>query len=238
MGRLLKKLDDLGIADNTIVIVSTDNGAEVMTWPDGGCTPFHGEKGTTWEGGMRVPCVVRWPGVVKPGTLVNEIMSHEDWAPTFLAAAGDPDVKEKLLKRSSKGHEANGKTFKTHLDGHNFMPFFKGEVEESPRKAIFYFDDNANLNAVRVNDWKTHFAIQEGNLQDAVLRTVNMPYVVNLRQDPFERFMRESKMYFRWYADKMWTFVPAQTVVGEFVKTFDAVSTESEETVRSVHPKP
>ena len=124
VGQLLKKLDDLGIADNTIVIVSTDNGAEVMTWPDGGCTPFHGEKGTTWEGGMRVPCVVRWPGVVKPGTIVNEIMSHEDWAPTFLAAAGDPDVKEKLLK----GHKANGKTFKTHLDGHNFMPFFKGEV--------------------------------------------------------------------------------------------------------------
>ena len=217
VGQLLKKLDDLGIADNTIVVVSTDNGAEVMTWPDGGCTPFHGEKGTTWEGGMRVPCVVRWPGVIKPGTIVNELMSHEDWAPTFLAAAGDPDVKEKLLK----GHKANGKAFKTHLDGHNFMPFFQGERQDSPRKAIFYFDDNANLNAVRVNDWKIHFAIQEGNLQDSVLRSVNMPYVVNLRQDPFERFMRESKMYFRWYADKMWTFVPAQTVVGAFVKTFE-----------------
>jgi len=216
VGQLLKKLDDLGIADNTIVIVTTDNGAEVMTWPDGGNTPFHGEKGTTWEGGMRVPCVVRWPGVVKPDTVVNAVMSHEDWAPTFLAAAGDPDIKEKL----QKGHQVGDKTFKSHLDGYNFMPFFKGEATKEPRREIFYFDDNANLNAVRVDNWKIHFKVQEGNLQDSVLRSVNMPFVINLRQDPYERFMRESKMYFRWYADKMWTFVPAQTVVGQFVNTF------------------
>lgn len=217
VGQLLNKLDDLGIAENTIVIVTTDNGAEVMTWPDGGSTPFHGEKGTTWEGGMRVPCVVRWPGVVEPGNVVNEIMSHEDWAPTFLAAAGDPDVKEKL----KAGLEVGDKSYKVHLDGYNFMPFFKGEQEAGPRREIFYFDDNANLNAVRYNNWKVLFKVQEGNLQDSILRDVNMPYVISLRQDPFERFMRESKMYFRWYADKMWTFVPAQTVVAEWIQTFE-----------------
>ncbi len=216
VGELLSELEELGIADNTIVVVTTDNGAEVMTWPDGGCTPFHGEKGTTWEGGMRVPCVVRWPGVIDPGTVVNDVMSHEDWAPTFVAAAGDPDIKEKLLE----GHRIGDDSFKVHLDGDNFMPFFSGHVEDGPRRDIFYFDDNANLNAVRVNDWKIHFAVQEGNLQDSILRSVNMPYVINLRQDPFERFMRESHMYFRWYADKMWTFVPAQSVVAEFIGTF------------------
>lgn len=216
VGELTKELDDLGIADNTILIISTDNGAEVMTWPDGGNTPFHGEKGTTWEGGMRVPQVVRWPGVIEAGTVSNAVMSHQDWLPTLLAAAGDPDVKKKLLK----GHKADGKEYKVHLDGYNFMPYFKGEVKKAPRREIFYFDDNANLNAVRVNDWKIHFNVQEGNLQDSVLRTVNMPYVINLRQDPYERFMRESKMYFRWWADKLWTFVPAQGIVGEFVASF------------------
>jgi len=216
VGELLKKLDDLGIAENTIVVVTTDNGAEVMTWPDGGNTPFHGEKGTTWEGGMRVPAVVRWPGVVKPGSVVNAVMSHEDWLPTFLAATGEADIKEKL----KKGYEAGDKSFKVHLDGYNFMPFFKGEAEKGPRREIFYFDDNSNLNAVRVDDWKIHFKVQEGNLQDSIVRTVNMPYVINLRQDPYERFMRESKMYFRWYADKLWAFVPAQAVVGKFIETF------------------
>ena len=123
---LLKKLDDLGIADNTIVVYGTDNGAETGTWPDGGTTPFHGEKGTTWEGGFRVPMLVRWPGVIKPGTIINDIISQEDWMPTLLAAAGEPDIVEKL----KQGYEANGKTFKVHLDGYNFLPFFKGEVEE------------------------------------------------------------------------------------------------------------
>jgi arylsulfatase A-like enzyme len=216
VGELLKKLDTLGIANNTIVVFSSDNGAEVMTWPDGGNTPFHGEKGTTWEGGFRVPAVVRWPGTIKPGTVINAIMSHEDWAPTFLAAAGDADIKEKL----KKGYLAAGKTFKSHLDGYNFIPFFKGDAKEGPRQEIMYFDDNANLNAIRVRDWKIHFKVQEGNLQDSVLRPVNLPYVVNLRQDPYERFMHESKMYFRWYGDKLWAFAPAQVVVGQFLQTF------------------
>ncbi len=128
VGQVLKKLDDLGIADNTIVIYSTDNGAETFTWPDGGITPFHGEKGTTWEGGFRVPCVVRWPGVIEPGTVYNDIMSQEDWLPTLLHAAGVPGIVEKV----KQGYEANGKTFRVHLDGNDFLPFFKGEVDAPP----------------------------------------------------------------------------------------------------------
>jgi arylsulfatase len=216
VGGLLKKLDDLRIADNTIVVFTSDNGAEVMSWPDGGNTPFRGEKGTTWEGGMRVPGLVRWPGVIKPGTVINDVISQEDWTPTFLAAAGDPNVKEKL----TKGMKAGDKTFKTHLDGYNFMPFFKGEQPKGPRREIFYFDDNANLNAVRVDDWKLHFKTMVGNLVDGQLVPLNMPQVVNLRQDPFERFMSESQMYFRWAGDKLWIFVPAQGVVGQFIATF------------------
>jgi arylsulfatase len=216
VGELLKKLDDLGIADNTIVLFTSDNGAEVMSWPDGGNTPFKGEKGTTWEGGMRVPGIARWPGVIKPGSIFNDVMSQEDWLPTFLAAAGDPDVKEKL----KNGIKVDDKTFKTHLDGYNFLPFFKGETAEGPRREIFYFDDNASLNAVRVDDWKIHFKVMEGNLAEATLKPLNMPQVINLRQDPFERFPKESHMYFRWWGDKLWTFVPAQAVVGKFLQTF------------------
>ncbi len=216
VGALLKKVDDLGIADNTIVLFTTDNGAEIMSWPDGGNTPFHGEKGTTWEGGMRVPCLARWPGVIKPGTIFNEVMAHEDWMPTLVAAAGDPEVKQKLLKGCAVGN----KTFKSHLDGYNFLPFFKGEVGKAPRREIFYFDDNANLNALRIDDWKISFKIMEGNIANGALKQPNMPIVINLRQDPFERFWGESANIFRWAADKLWMFVPAQAVVGEFVESF------------------
>ena len=216
VGTILKKLDVLGIADNTIVVFTSDNGAEVVSWPDGGNTPFKGEKGTTWEGGMRVPGMVRWPGVVKPGTLYNDIISQEDWTPTFLAAAGDPDVKTKLLT----GLKAGDKTFKLHLDGYNFMPFFKGEVAKGPRREIFYFDDSANLNAVRIEDWKLSFRIMEGNLLTSTSKAPNMPIVCNLRMDPFERDATESAMWMRWASDKLWTFVPAQQIVGEFLATF------------------
>jgi len=216
VGELLKKLDDLGIADNTIVVMTSDNGAETFSWPDGGNTPFKGEKGTTWEGGMRVPCVARWPGVIKPGIIVNDTMSHEDWLPTFLAAAGDPDLKEKLLK----GMKAGEKTFKTHLDGYNFMPFFKGEVDKGPRREIFYFDDNANLNALRYNDYKISFATIQGNLFNGRRVTTNVPLVTNLRQDPFERFYEESGEYETWWAVKLWTMVPAQVIVGQFLQSF------------------
>jgi hypothetical protein len=143
-------------------------------------------------------------------------MSQEDWLPAFLAAAGDPDVKENL----KKGMKVGDKTFKNHLDGYNFLPFFKGEQQKGPRREIFYFDDNANLNALRVDDWKISFKVIQGNIATATVQAPNMPIVVNLRQDPFERFPSESQMYFRWMADKLWAFVPAQTIVGQFIQTF------------------
>ena len=216
VGSLMKKLDDLGIADNTIVVFTSDNGAETFSWPDGGSTPFRGEKGTTWEGGFRVPAVARWPGVIKPGTIVNQITSHEDWLPTFLAAAGDPDIKTKLLTNLKVGD----KTFKTHLDGYNFMPFFKGEMARGPRHEIFYFDDGANINALRYDDWKISFAWIEGNLFTGRRVSQNVPIVTNLRQDPFERYHIESGQYERWWADKLWTLIPAQAITGQFLQSF------------------
>ena len=215
VGIVLKKLEDLGIIDNTIIMYSTDNGAEKFTWPDGGTTPFAGEKGTTWEGGFRVPTLIRWPGVIEPGTIHNEIFSHEDMMPTLLSAAGVPDIKEKLLT----GYTANGKDFKVHLDGYNMMPFLKGEVNESPRNEIFYFDAGANLNAVRYRNWKIHFTLMEGDISTAYRKTPSWPVVINLRADPFEVSWKSS-MYMRWMADNMWIFVPAQSFVGDFLATF------------------
>ena len=216
VGEILKKLDELGIADNTIVMFTSDNGPEIFTWPDGGNTPFRGEKGTTWEGGFRVPCVVRWPGVIKPATVITEIMSHEDWLPTFLAAAGDSEVKSKLLT----GFKASDKTFKVHLDGYSFVPFLKGEVAKGPRQEIMYFDDSGSLNALRYNDWKVTFKYLDGNFFDGKRVAPNMPFVVNLRQDPFERFPTESKMYMEWMMDKLWAFGPSQLIVGQFLQSF------------------
>jgi arylsulfatase A-like enzyme len=215
VGEMLKKLDELGIADNTIVIYGTDNGAETATWPDGGITPFHGEKGTTWEGGFRVPMVVRWPGVIKPGTIVNEIFSQEDWMPTLLAAAGEPNIKEKLMQ----GYQANGRNFKVHPDGYNFLPYFKGEVKKGPREEIFYFGQIGELNAVRWNDWKVNFAGVEGNIMTGVRNVTAWPILVNLRADPYEKMPHESQMYLRWYADNMWLFVPIGQKVKEFLTT-------------------
>ena len=216
IGQVLDKLDELGIADNTIVIYSTDNGAETFTWPDGGITPFTGEKGTTWEGGMRVPEVIRWPGVIEPGTVYNDIISHEDWLPTLLAAAGDNDIKEKL----KKGHRANGKKFRVHLDGYNFMPYFKGEVDEGPREEIIYFSQGGELNAIRVDDWKIHFATVDGNIATGVRRIASWPLLINLRADPYEKAPHEAEMgYLRWYVDNMWTFVPAQGYIKTFLNT-------------------
>ncbi len=216
VGRVLKQIEDLGIADNTIVIYSTDNGAETMSWPDGGTTPFHGEKGTTWEGGFRVPLLVRWPGVIKPGTVYNDIISQEDWMPTLLAAAGEPDVVEKL----KKGHQANGKTFKVHADGYNFLPYFKGEEKAGPRKEIYYFSAGGELNAIRVQDWKIHFATLEGNIATGVRSVPGWPLLVNLRADPYEKAPHEAALgYLRWYGDNLWTFVPAQLKIKEFLAT-------------------
>jgi arylsulfatase len=216
VGRVLDKLDELGIADNTIVAYSTDNGAETVTWPDGGTIPFHGEKGTTWEGGFRVPMMVRWPGVIEPETIINDIGSHEDMMPTLLAAAGEPNIKAKLLE----GHQAGDRTFRAHLDGYDMMPFWSGQVEESPREEIFYFDAGGNLNAVRYRDWKLHFALIEGNISDAYRMVPSWPRVVNLRADPFEKAIFESELYIRWMADNMWLFVPAKDYIGGFLQTF------------------
>ena len=191
VGQLLKKLDDLGIADNTIVVYTTDNGAEVITWPDGGTTPFKGEKATNWEGGFRVPCVIRWPGVIKPGTVINDICAHEDLIPTFAAAAGDPDVVNKCLT----GYQANGKTFKVHLDGYNLMPFLKGEVKQSPRKEFIYWSDDGDLMAIRYEQWKATFFEQNTEISPQTpvgvwqgqFTKLRVPNLYNLRTDPFER---------------------------------------------------
>jgi len=214
-GAVLKQLDDLGIADNTIVVWSTDNGAETVTWPDGGITPFHGEKGTTWEGGFRIPLLVRWPGVIKPGTIYNDMIANEDWMPTLLAAAGVPDLVEKL----KTGYKANGKTFKIHADGYNFLPYFKGEAKKGPRGEFLYFGQGGELNAVRWNDWKVNFAGIDGNIATGTRKITGWPLIVNLRADPYEKMAFESGSYIRWYADNLWLFVPIQQKVKEFLMT-------------------
>jgi arylsulfatase len=218
VGELLNKLDELGIADNTIVVFSSDNGAEKFTWPDGGSNPFHGEKGETWEGGFRVPAVVRWPGTVKPGTISNEIFSHEDWLPTLLTAAGEPDVVEKL----KQGHQANGKKFKVHIDGYDQTALLSGKGE-SKREEIIYFDDRGSLNAVRVKNWKVHFSVGEGWYGGTTAFPQNFPLVTNLRMDPFEEVagdVDDMPMYFRWAADKLWIYQPLQTYIGRFLQSF------------------
>jgi len=218
VGKLLDKLDAMGIADNTIVMYSTDNGAEECTWPDGGTTPFRGEKDTNYDGGWRVPCAIRWPGVIKPGTVSNDIFSHMDMLPTLLAAAGDPDIVEKV----KKGHKAGSRTFKVYLDGYNLLPFFKGEVKENPRKGIMYWSDDGDLMALRVNQWKIHFLEQRAEGVEAWMDPfvrLRVPRLYNIRSDPFENG-DEAMFYQKWQADRMFVLVPAQAIVGEFLKTF------------------
>ncbi|HEV2156229.1 arylsulfatase [Bradyrhizobium sp.] len=218
VGELLQQLDDLGIADNTIVLYTTDNGAELALWPDGAQTPFHGEKGTTWEGGMRIPMMVRWPGVVKPGTQYNEIISLIDWFPTLCAAAGIPDIKEKM----KTGFAASGKNFKVHLDGYNFLPFFKGETTTAPRDALYYFDQGGNLNAIRWNDWKLSFATaSKGNIATATREVPAWSLIANLRMDPYERGMEDGGGAIQFLAQNMWLIVPVQGKIKEFFSDFD-----------------
>jgi arylsulfatase A-like enzyme len=220
VGELLDLLDELKITDNTIVIYSTDNGAEVFTWPDGGTTPFHGEKATTWEGGFRAPAVVRWPGKIPAGKVVNGIVSHLDWAPTLLAAVGEPDVKGKLLK----GHKAGDKSFKVHLDGYNMMDYFKSGGEgDGPRQEIFYFTDVGEMAAVRHNDTKVHFMVQEAHGFDVWKKPYTplaWPSMVNLRADPFERAMHESIGWGQWSTERMYVLSAAAYVATDFMKTF------------------
>ena len=220
VGQLLDYLDELGIADSTIVIYGTDNGAEVFTWPDGGTTPFHGEKATCWEGGFRVPCVVRWPGKIPAGKVCNGIVSHEDWMPTLLAAAGVPDIKQRLLQ----GAHAGDKNFRVHLDGYNMLDYLmQGGEGESPRKEIFYFTDVGELAAVRHEHYKVHFMIQEADGFDVWKNPYTpqgWPSLVNLRADPFERAMHESIGYGWWATKRMFAISAASVVTQDFLKSF------------------
>ncbi|MNO70259.1 Inner membrane protein YejM [compost metagenome] len=215
VGQLLKKLDDLGIADNTIVVYTTDNGAEKFSWPDGGTSPFNGEKGSSNEGGHRVPLLVKWPGVLKPGSHINNMIAHNDWMPTLAAAAGDTT----LVADMAKGAQLNGKQFKVHLDGYNFLPFFKGEVKDSPREEYFYFGQGGELNALRWNDWKISFASFEGSVSRASRTVPNWPNLTNLKADPFETARKDSALSSRWAADQMWLFVPVQAEIKKFLAT-------------------
>jgi len=222
IGQFLAKLDELGIADNTIVFYSTDNGVHMNTWPDAGMTPFRGEKNTNWEGGWRVPAFVRWPGKIPTGRLTNEIVHHMDWLPTFLAAAGKDDIKEDLLDGYSS--KALGRKYKIHLDGYNILPLLTGETEESPRKEIFYFSDDGDLTALRYQDWKAIFMEQraEATLQAWIEPFVplRIPNIYNLRRDPFERASITSNTYYDWLLDRAYLLVPAQAYVAQFLATF------------------
>jgi len=220
IGKFLKLLDELKIADNTIVFYSTDNGPHMNTWPDAAMTPFRGEKNTNWEGGWRVPAMVRWPGHIEAGTWSNEIMHHMDWMPTLLAAAGDSNVKKKLLK----GHKAIGREYKVHLDGYNFLPYLTGKEEKGPRKEIFYFSDDGDLTAMRYQDWKLIFMEQrvETTLQawSEPFVPLRFPMIFNLRRDPYERSQLTSNTYYDWLIDRIFLLVPAQAFVGKFLNTF------------------
>jgi arylsulfatase A-like enzyme len=218
VGQLLDKLRELGLEDNTIVMYSTDNGAEKFTWPDGGQSPFRGEKNTNWEGGYRVPCAIRWPGVIKPGTVLNDIFAHEDMLPTLLAAAGDPNVKEKLLQ----GMQVGNKTFRVHLDGYNITDALAGK-SPSPRHEFFYFNDDGSLVALRYNQWKIVFAEQRQhgmNVWQEPFVPLRLPKLFNLRSDPFETADHEGMDYNRWRVEHLFVMVPAQQFVGRFLGTF------------------
>ncbi len=219
VGQILDKLDKLGIADNTIVMYSTDNGAELMLWPDGGMTPFRGEKNTQWEGGYRVPTVIRWPGVIKPGTVINEVGSHEDLLPTMLAAAGQPDIKEQL---KAGGVKAINRTYKVHLDGYNLLPALKGEAEW-PRKEFLYWTDGGDLAALRYNQWKVHFMEQRAHGFDVWAEpfvSLRVPKLFTLRGDPFERADHDSILYDNWRVERAFVLVPAQAYVGNWLQSF------------------
>ncbi|MGH9869839.1 MAG: arylsulfatase [Candidatus Polarisedimenticolia bacterium] len=220
VGKVLKAIDDLKIADNTIVLYTTDNGPHMNTWPDGAMTPFRGEKNTNWEGAFRVPCMIRWPGKIKPGSVSNEIFSALDWLPTLLAAVGEPDIKDKLLK----GHSAAGKTFKVHLDGYNQLPYLTGRDEKSARKEFFYFNDDGDLVATRFENWKLVFMEQRapGTLRvwAEPFTELRIPKMFDLRADPYERADITSNTYYDWFFSQGYLTLAAQAVVGPFLESF------------------
>jgi arylsulfatase len=221
VGQLLDLLDELGVADDTIVVYTTDNGPHYNEWPDGGLSPFRGEKNTNWEGGFRVPAFVRWPGKIEPGSVTNAIVSHQDWVPTLMAAVGDGDVIAKL----EKGMQAGDKKFKVHLDGYNQLPLITGKSEKGARKEFFYFSDDGQLVGLRYNAWKLVFAEQRARtfrVWSEPFVPLRVPKVFNLRRDPFERADTDANNYDTWWIRHVFLLVPSQTVVGEFVKTFVA----------------
>ena len=220
VGTILDLLDKLGIAEDTFVMYSTDNGPHMNSWPDAGMTPFRSEKNTNWEGAFRIPELVRWPGKIAAGTISNEIIQHHDWLPTFLAMAGEPDIMEKL----KKGHKAGDKKFKVHIDGFNLLPFLTGKEKESPRKGLVYFSDDGDLIALRFKNWKTVFLEQrcQGTLLiwGEPFTVLRVPKLYNLRTDPFERADITSNTYWDWYFSKGYMIMAAQAVVAPFLETF------------------
>jgi arylsulfatase len=219
VGQLLAKLKELGIEDNTIVMYSSDNGAEFFNWPDGGTTMFRGEKNTQWEGGFRVPTLMRWPGTIKPGTTINDIGAHEDMIPTLLAAAGDAKVKEDLRK----GRKIGSMTYKVHLDGYNLLPFLKREVKESPRREFIYWTDGGSVAALRYDNWKISFLRQNAvgiKVWEAPFEELRWPMLTNLRMDPFERASDESTGHPQWAAERMFALAPAGAYVGQWLQSF------------------
>jgi len=220
IGQILDKLDELGIADNTIVMYSTDNGPENDTWPDGANTPFRSQKDTNWEGGWRVPAFIRWPGKIKPGTVLNGIVSHQDMLPTLLAIAGDPDVNQKLLN----GYKVGNKTFKVHIDGVNMVPYLTGQVKESPRTTFFYMSDDGEVMAVRHNDWKFVLGEQQAHQMKVWMEPLNklrVPLMFNLRRDPFERAQHNSNTYYDWIMYHAFKVYEMQAVVAQQIEDFE-----------------
>ncbi|WP_291295656.1 arylsulfatase [Elioraea sp.] len=219
VGALLKKIDDLGIANDTIVIYGTDNGPHYNTWPDAGITPFRSEKNSNWEGAYRTPCAIRWPGRIAPNSVSNEIISNLDWFPTLVAAAGDPEIKQKLLA----GHATQGRTYKVHLDGYNQLPLLTGQTREGPRKEFFYFNDDGAMVAMRYERWKVVFLEQREKtlkLWAEPFVPLRVPKIFDLRMDPFERADENSNTYYDWLIDRVYLLVPAQAMARQFYETF------------------
>jgi arylsulfatase len=220
IGTILKKLDDLGIANDTIVLYTTDNGPHQNSWPDAATTPFRSEKDTNWEGAFRVPALIRWPGKIKPGEISNEIVSAMDWFPTFAAAAGETDIGAKLLK----GYQAGAKTFKVHLDGYNQLPYLTGQQPKSARNSFIYFNDDGDLVAMRYENWKVVFEEQRARgtmlIWAEPFTSLRVPKLFDLRSDPYERADVTSNTYYDWLLSHVFVLVPAQAKAAEFLATF------------------
>jgi arylsulfatase len=220
VGTVLEAIDRLGLAGDTFVMYSTDNGPHINSWPDAGMTPFRNEKNSNWEGAYRVPCMVRWPGKIKPGTISNQLVGHHDWLPTFVAMAGDSDIKDKL----KKGHQIGDLTYKVYLDGDNLVPYLSGQTEKSPRESFIYCNDDQQVTGLRFDNWKLVFLEQraQGTLRiwAEPFTTLRVPKMFNLRTDPYERADITSNTYYDWLIDHVYLLVPAQDFVGRFLMTF------------------